>query len=71
MNRMEMDRLERAYADDPIESSEAMRTCRLISRENRPLRDQGSGCDHEIMSNSRPALPPDKDKELRMGLGDS
>ncbi len=42
----------------------------LIGCENRPLRGQGSGCDHEIMSTSGPALPPDKDKELRVGVGD-
>jgi hypothetical protein len=41
----------------------------LISCENRPLRGQGSGCDHEIMSTPGPALLPDKDKELRVGIG--
>ena len=43
---------------------------RLISCENRPLRGQGGGCDHEIMSIPGPALLPDKDKEFRVGVGD-
>ena len=47
-----------------------IREGRLISCQNRPLRGQGSGCDHEIMSTPGPALPPDKDKELRVGVGD-
>ena len=50
--------------------SRKIRKGRLISRENRPLRGQGSGCEHEIMSTPGPALPPDKDKELRVGVGD-
>jgi hypothetical protein len=50
--------------------SRKIREGRLISCENCPLSGQGSGCDHEIMSTPRPALPPDKDKELRMGVGD-
>ena len=43
---------------------------RLISCKNCPPRGQGSGCDHEIMSIPGPALLPDKDKELRVGVGD-
>lgn len=42
----------------------------LISGENRPMRGQGGGCDHKIMSTPRAALLADKDEKLGVGVGD-